>query len=356
MISIILPCYNVASYLRRGLDSILAQSYKDYEVILIDDGSVDETGVICDEYASEDSRIRVVHTKNQGVSCARNEGINIAQGDYMYFMDPDDWIEPNCLEICYNTFLETGADCVHFNKWIRRWDKPKEKLTDGDLSEEIVIGRDKIKKQYTNVLIGIGQDTLKHYYNGENLWKYKKPWQVWTFMFSSKVIKENNVIFQPGLKTSEDALFVVDYSIYSKKIARINKYLYHYDFRQNGSLFSRVNDIEKIFIDKYNLLPQRERIRNLISEYDLNDYYLGSHIFSALELVVKLSSKISNYRYVKIYITNELVQESIRKVHLKGAQPKFKIPVLLLKGKLHFPLFLVCWFVHKMGLGRKIKM
>lgn len=190
---------------------------------------------------------------------------------------------------------------------------------------------------------------------GENLWKYKKPWQVWTFMFSTKVIKENNIIFQPGLKTSEDALFIVDYSIFSKKIARINKYLYHYDFRQNGTLFSRVNDSEKIFNDKYDLLTQRERIRNLISEYDLNDYYLGSHIFSALELVVKLSSKINNYRYVKMYITNELVQESILKVELKGAQPKFKIPVLLLKSKLHFPLFLACWIIHAIGLGRKMK-
>ena len=98
MISIIIPVYNVEKYLAKCIDSILNQAFTDWELILIDDGSVDQSGKICDEYACKDNRIKVTHKKNEGVSKARNTGITLAKGEYICFIDSDDWIDVNYLQ------------------------------------------------------------------------------------------------------------------------------------------------------------------------------------------------------------------------------------------------------------------
>lgn len=96
-ISVIVPVYNVEEYLPKCIESILAQSFDDFELLLIDDGTPDRSGEICDEYAKKDFRITVVHQKNSGVTVARNKGLEIAQGDYAVFVDSDDWVEVNYL-------------------------------------------------------------------------------------------------------------------------------------------------------------------------------------------------------------------------------------------------------------------
>ena len=113
IVSVIVPIYNVESYLSQCLDSILKQSFVDFEVIMVDDGSKDKSGVICDEYAAKDSRINVFHQSNQGVSKARNVALNHAKGEYVIFMDADDfWYVDTCLETLVNEALRTGADIV----------------------------------------------------------------------------------------------------------------------------------------------------------------------------------------------------------------------------------------------------
>ena len=110
MISVIVPVYKVEPYLRQCLDSILGQTYKDLQVILIEDGSPDSSGDICDEYAQKDQRIKVFHTENKGLSAARNLGLDEAEGDYISFIDADDWIEPQMLEVLCEALERTGAD------------------------------------------------------------------------------------------------------------------------------------------------------------------------------------------------------------------------------------------------------
>lgn len=112
MLSIIVPVYNVEKYLSKCIDSILAQTFTDFELILIDDGSPDNCGIICDEYAKKDSRIKVIHQKNQGVSAARNKGLDIAVGTYLGFVDSDDWIEPNMYEYMLRSINETDEDII----------------------------------------------------------------------------------------------------------------------------------------------------------------------------------------------------------------------------------------------------
>lgn len=111
-ISVIVPVYKAEKYLHRCVDSILAQTFTDFEVLLIDDGSPDRSGEICDEYAQKDSRVRVFHKENGGVSSARQCGIDNANGEYTIHADPDDWVEPNMLEELYAKAKEDDADMV----------------------------------------------------------------------------------------------------------------------------------------------------------------------------------------------------------------------------------------------------
>ena len=110
-VSIIVPIYNVERYLPRCIDSILSQSITDFELILVDDGSPDRCGIICDEYAIEDTRVRVIHQKNAKVAAARNSGLDIAKGEWIAFVDSDDWLHKDYLKILLSGALE-GSDIV----------------------------------------------------------------------------------------------------------------------------------------------------------------------------------------------------------------------------------------------------
>ena len=115
LISVIIPVYNVEPYLRQCVDSVLAQSYMNYEILLVDDGSTDNSGTICDEYVSKDKRIKVIHQKNAGLSEARNRGFDSANGEYVYFLDSDDWIQRETLSVLAQTAHDENADIVFFD-------------------------------------------------------------------------------------------------------------------------------------------------------------------------------------------------------------------------------------------------
>ena len=113
-ISVIVPVYNVEKYLSRCVDSILNQTFTDFECILVDDGSPDNCGKICDEYAKKDKRVKVIHKQNGGLSDARNTGLDIAGGEYIYFLDSDDYVEYNLLEKLNDTICVCNAEMIVF--------------------------------------------------------------------------------------------------------------------------------------------------------------------------------------------------------------------------------------------------
>ncbi len=114
MISVIIPVYQVESYIRQALESIVSQTYRNLQIILVDDGSTDNSGKICDEYAQKDDRVSVIHKENGGVSSARNVGLSLAEGEWIHFMDPDDWLEFDAYEKIMKNATQTGADMVFF--------------------------------------------------------------------------------------------------------------------------------------------------------------------------------------------------------------------------------------------------
>ena len=113
LVSVIIPVFNVSRYLPQCFDSVISQTYRNLEIIVIDDGSTDDSGSICDQFAEKDDRIHVIHTDNRGLASARNLGLEKVSGEYISFIDSDDWIEPQTIEMCIRAALETEADIVN---------------------------------------------------------------------------------------------------------------------------------------------------------------------------------------------------------------------------------------------------
>lgn len=146
-ISVIVPVYKAEKYIRRCVDSILAQTFTDFELLLIDDGSPDNSGAICDEYAAKDSRVKVFHKENGGVSCARQMGLDNSLGEYVIHADPDDWVEPDMLQELYSEAKQRGADMVicdfyinYDNRQIYKSQKP-EKLSHDAILKDLLMQR-----------------------------------------------------------------------------------------------------------------------------------------------------------------------------------------------------------------------
>lgn len=205
MISIIAPVYNVARYLPRCLDSILLQTYKKWELLLIDDGSTDESGTICDDYAKKDARIRVIHTVNGGVSRARNRGLDEAIGEWIAFIDSDDWWSARCLEICHRVAIAENLEVVQHGRF--------SVYADGKLVKErsyelpVMNGDDFVATRLQNVT-------------------------VWSALIRRSVIEAIPLRFQPGLRNGEDSLFMLTLLKHCKRIKHIPDTCYYY-YRDN---------------------------------------------------------------------------------------------------------------------------
>lgn len=344
-ISVVVPCYNVEKYIRRGLDSIIAQTMQLWQAILVDDGATDNTGKICDEYAQKDSRFHVIHTKNQGVSCARNTGMEYCKGELLYFMDPDDWIETNCFERCYDTYKQYDCDIINFGFW---WVSDNDKFSDSDASFKIFRSKE-IYGNYTKQIIGFSQEALNRFYKGAFIWDHKKTGFVWMYMFKTEFLQHHGLLFPKGLKLSEDEIFMVEATYKASTIVRIPDVFYNYVQRLDGTV-NIEKDSNYYYDYKFRQLTERRRLRDLIKEFDLHEFYLGTHVFSCLRLALNTSDEWKNYKLFNRYVTHPDIQESIQKVNINGAPIKMSVPVFLLKVRCQFILFAGCWLAHKLSL------
>lgn len=208
-ISIIVPVYNVEKYLCRCLDSILSQSMQDYVVFLIDDGSKDQSGEICDDYAEKDKRFVVVHQKNQGVSKTRQKALDMVSTDYVAFIDPDDYIEKDYLEKLYNAADKNNADLVWCDYVENRLNSDTDHPCDlSDMTREGLL-RGILDSKFSAVL--------------------------WNKLFRASIIKGNNICFEASLKTAEDILFVSKFVCHSSRFSYVNNVLYNYNMSNENS-------------------------------------------------------------------------------------------------------------------------
>lgn len=235
LISIIITVYNADTFLDRCLKSITNQTYRDLEIILINDGSTDKSGKICDAWASKDPRIKVLHTTNQGVAAARNCGLHIANGDYIGFADADDWIEPDMFENLASSLEQYNADiaiCGFEEKWP---DHSVLKVSEGF-------------RCYTK------EEALRELILDRNMQNY-----AWNKLFRRKCVPDAPF---PPLKRMSDLGGMHNFFRKADKIVEINRVLYHY-IRRNNSVVGKDGSLETT-IDY--CIAQQTRYVDLVSE------------------------------------------------------------------------------------------
>lgn len=185
LISFVVPIYNSEEYLRQCLDSIVSQAINNYEVLLIDDGSTDSSGSICDEYVQKDTRFKVIHKKNEGLSAARNDGISIARGEWITFVDSDDWIESDCLKVIVDNhevdYVVTSI-CKHNSAFMSE----DEKFTN--------------QKYHTIDARVFDEGNLKTAF-----------FTAWSKFFKTEIIRRHSLRFIPNISPGEDTIFVFQY-------------------------------------------------------------------------------------------------------------------------------------------------
>ena len=203
MISIIVPIYNVEKYLSRCIESLINQTHRDVEIILVDDGSADGCGRICDEYAARDNRIKVIHQQNAGVSAARNAGLRAAKGDYTGFCDADDFVHPEMFEKLISAMIESGADLAI-------------------CGYNYVDENGCISRQYVELPIGEAnqEDCCRLFFDIPPSIRLS----VWNKLFKSSLL--NELFFSEGIKGAEDAEFLGKYIDKIHSAIIINEPLY----------------------------------------------------------------------------------------------------------------------------------
>lgn len=240
-VSIILPVYNVAPYLRQSLDSIIAQTLSDIEIICVDDGSTDGSGKILDEYKEKDDRIKVIHKKNAGTGAARNDGLKIATGECIGFVDPDDWILPNMYERLYNILQDKELDIVMFTPDVFNDQTQKH--------EGFLYFQD---SNFPKIL----DDKV---FNKDDISPFSYPMCVWNKLYRKKLFDENNIDFAEGLDF-EDHKVIFKSLFTAKRIYFIREKLYVYRHSRKGSILSdndtRMFDHIKIYDIVENILKE----------------------------------------------------------------------------------------------------
>ena len=322
--SVIIPVYNVEKYLPQCLESVVNQTLQDIEIICVNDGSTDGSLKVLEDYAQKDSRIRIINQDNQGQGVARNNALKIAEGEYIAFVDSDDWLETDALEKLYEFAKTCNAEAVVFD--FVEFDEKSEK-------EKFESFGEKIKKRYHYDL------TEKEYFNWKDLKKHcliNLTDAAWHKIYSRDFLIKNDIKF--GIERyNEDDIFSQSVLLKANKIHYLNKYLYFYRERIDSSvnritaerlkIFKSIEQSEKLIsdlgLDKVLALELSEyKIRELANAYirlpeDFRDKFIN-------ETTQNLSDKELREFYKKIKSDNSFWENifSIRNLKQKGKKVK----------------------------------
>ncbi len=264
LVSIIVPVYNTEKYLPKCLNSLLAQTLQDIEVLLIDDGSTDSSGMICDNYTHQDKRLQVLHIPNQGVSHARNKGLEIAKGEYVLFVDSDDWIETDMVNTLYQLVQNYQTDLSTCGYIIE--DEDGHTLY-------------KVEEQTSCKLEK--WDAIHSLFH-DRYYKYKG--NLWDKLYNKRLIDRNNLKFNENISYNEDRLFIFQYLSYCQSISYTTLPYYHNIIRKASAMNSfeknAYNEKMTTFMDAFDIMTQLSINFPCSINYCLSvDYIKSSFLF-----------------------------------------------------------------------------
>ena len=317
LISIIVPVYNMEQYLDRCVASILHQTYTNLEIILVDDGSSDSSPSMCDEYARQDSRIKVIHKRNGGLSDARNAGLSVATGSYIGYVDSDDWIEPNMYERMYKACIQNDAQ-IAVCKYKAVF---KDRTIDKGSDETVVLSREELLNIYI----------FEHK-------KYVIYNSVWSKLFKRELVED--MLFPVG-RNSEDIMYTTKAFCRVNKAVYIDECLYNYVLDRDGSIMNEKN-VDRMFDDEIPFWQEHiDCIRSLVSD-EMGDKAAYRFYRRLLFYYIDLKSDKRNKNYAgKIVKELRNCGQDIKRIYKKSYIPKgdkIRMKTMLMCPSLYYAL------------------
>lgn len=337
-VSIIVPCWNVEKYLNRCVDSLIHQTLKDIEIILVDDESPDSVPQMCDEWASKDQRIKVIHKKNAGLGMACNSGIEVATGSYIAFCDSDDYVDRECYESMYDEAIKSNSDAVFCG--IKRINQNGVILPMFHVEKPQLYSKDKINDFIFGMIASDINDPTER----------SRPMSAKIAIYSGDIVRTNKIRFHSERQyISEDLLFNIDFLIHSKQILEsTNTFYYYYVNTSSLSQIYREDRFEKYLILRKYLLDTYDFGKRNHTFCQRVDKMVIGYTRSAMRKIVNSNKSYrEKQKCLKIICRDNIWSEISNEFPVKDLPLIKRIVFLLTKYKLSFLLFWVFRFMGK---------
>lgn len=342
LISIIVPVYNAAGYLEECVASLVGQTYKEVEVLLVNDGSTDGSAELCDRLAQTDNRIRVFHKENGGTHTARNLGIEKANGDYVMFIDPDDWFDTDMAQALVQEIKEHDLDVVRFN-YVKEFEDHSVAKTNTFVAEDVCRGE--LCKKVCRQTIGLIGDEMK---NPENL---NFLASVCFAAYKRSIIAENNLKFVNirEIATFSDGLFNISFLMRANSFKFIDKCFYHY---RKYNAASATSNYRPDFLKRQMIMfGYMEQMVKEINSKECFEAYNNRIALSTMEMCLNVTknrdSLLNKYKEVRKVLNNSAHKNAYKNLKLKNFPLKWKVYYFFAKHRMTAFVFAMTLAIRK---------
>ncbi|MBQ3150472.1 MAG: glycosyltransferase [Clostridia bacterium] len=329
IISIIVPFYNGEKYLKECIESFINQTFTDFEVILVDDGSVDGSVAVAKELMAKDGRIKLISQQNKGVSTARNVAMKEASGEYFMFVDADDRLRSDALFVLYESLKKSGCDVVT-GEYVSFKGKELPSCTKGDKPARIY-GSDDIKKLASSM----GKNQFFQY--------------VWRRLFSAKLIRDNGIEFDPDIAIGEDTLFCLECFLNAKSVLNIPDVVYEYRYNPQGAMRSKKYNAKLTKSVLLQYVKKKELCQKYFPQY-MKEFLSDSAVFSYRKGCRLMFDNMffkgnGGYKEFLTIVRSDMLRDMFRHLNINGFRSKSLdwIALKLVSLRLYF----VAYFVEK---------
>lgn len=356
-ISIVIPAYNVEGYIDRCLQSLVDQTFSDFEVLIMDDGSSDNTGAIIDAWQQNDSRIHAFHKKNGGVSAARNDLIPKTVGKYILFYDADDHVKPDALEKLWQKAEETQSDVVLYGYLFEKLDGTFDEFP-VILEKEIYDNREEENVMIKDLIphyIGVSLDDIGRWLRGDSRALKKENTGPWKYLYRRSVIMDHNLRFDPDLKVGEDTCFITEYLSFCNKAVVLPECLYYLVERKTSVIFTYEGNAAKMRVGKSKLLAARRALTQRIEKrtgINIEQDWQGTAIMNIVQLAFAYTKKnASSSSYADWMQYNRLpeTEKAIAAMPDYGGHGVKSIPFRMIQKHQFHMLFQAVRFLNMIG-------
>lgn len=320
--SVIVPVYKVENYLSGCIESVLNQTFSDFELILVDDGSPDSCPKICDSYKEKDGRIKVVHKQNGGLASARRAGIKVAEGDYVFNLDSDDLIENDTLECAYKIIKDTACEIVSFSyRWVKNGHTVS--ITDDGLDEGLYTGKSIEECIYPRLLMDKNMNHMSYYLSGKAV--------------KRELLTPHQLGVSEKISLGEDLCCVVPCYLNTKSVYISKKTAYLYTVREDS--LSKEFNTEQIYLIEDVINEINKNDINKVADFEEQLCRYSCFMCFTILAAAAQGNHFESIKSIKENITNSLHYEKISCARFGAVTPKSRISIYLMKKKCYRTAF-----------------